>query len=65
MPASIQRPEDPGGFQGEIRLRPGPRGDSRQHKFYGALYHFLVLVANRRYPGYRTHRQIGVFQEFR
>jgi len=37
----------------------------RQHKFYGALYHFLVLAANRRYPGYRTHRQIGVFQEFR
>lgn len=44
---------------------PAHWGDMRQHKFYGALYHFFVLIANRRYKGYRTHRQIGVFQEFR
>lgn len=49
----------------EMHRPPARWGDMRQHKFYGALYHFLVLVANRRYPGYRTHRQIGVFQEFR
>ncbi len=50
---------------GEMNRPPARWGDMRQHKFYGALYHFMVLVANRRYPGYRTHRQIGVFQEFR
>ena len=50
---------------GEMSRPPAHWGDMRQHKFYGALYHFFVLVANRRYPGYRTHRQIGVFQEFR
>lgn len=49
---------------GEIRRPPARWGDMRQHKFYGALYHFFVLAANRRYPGYRTHRQIGVFDEF-
>lgn len=48
----------------EMNRPPARWGDMRQHKFYGALYHFLVLAANRRYPGYRTHRQIGVFKEF-
>ena len=50
---------------GEMSRPPAHWGDMRQHKFYGALYHFFVLAANRRYPGYRTHRQIGVFEEFR
>ncbi|WP_134681392.1 capsule biosynthesis protein [Paracoccus ravus] len=50
---------------GELNRPPARWGDMRQHKFYGALYHFFVLIANRRYSGYRTHRQIGVFQEFR
>lgn len=49
----------------EMHRPPARWGDMRQHKFYGALYHFLVLVANGGYPGYRTHRQIGVFEEFR
>ncbi len=54
------------GRAGEHRTRPPAHwGDMRQHKFYGALYHFFVLIANRRYTGYRTHRQIGVFKEFR
>ncbi|MTH33243.1 capsule biosynthesis protein CapA [Paracoccus limosus] len=54
------------GTSGEPRSRPPAHwGDMRQHKFYGALYHFFVLIANRRYAGYRTHRQIGVLQEFR
>ena len=44
---------------------PAHWGDMRQHKFYGALYHFFVLTANGDYPGYRTHRRIGVLQEFR
>ena len=52
--------------QDDETLRPPAHwGDMRQHKFYGAFYHFLVLMANRRYPGYRTHRAISVMQEFR
>ena len=53
------------GRMGELTRPPARWGDMRQHKFYGALYHFFVLIANWRYKGYRTHRQIGVFREFR
>lgn len=53
------------GQVGEFGRPPAHWGDMRQHKFYGALYHFFVLIANGRYKGYRTHRQIGVFEEFR
>ncbi|MTH79643.1 capsule biosynthesis protein [Paracoccus aestuariivivens] len=53
------------GRGGELSRPPAHWGDMRQHKFYGALYHFFVLVANQRYKGYRTHRKIGVFHEFR
>lgn len=53
------------GSQGDIPRPPANWGDMRQHKFYGALYHFMVLVANGRFPGYRTHRDIPVGQEFR
>lgn len=49
----------------EIRRPPATWGDMRQHKFYGALYHFLILIANRRFRGYRSHRDITVWQEFR
>lgn len=37
----------------------------RQHKFDGAFYHFLVLVANRRYKQFRSHRAIPIREEFR
>lgn len=50
---------------GEMHRPPASWGDMRQHKFYGALYHFFVLVANGRYRGYRTHRDISVLTEFR
>lgn len=49
----------------EIRRPPAQWGDMRHHKFYGALYHFLVLVANGRYRRYGGHRTIPVAQEFR
>lgn len=49
----------------EIRRPPAHWGDMRHHKFYGALYHFLVLVANRAYIHYRSHRSISVMSEFR
>ncbi|WP_284162780.1 capsular biosynthesis protein [Frigidibacter sp. SD6-1] len=40
-------------------------GDMREHMFYGALYHFLILTMNRAYPGHRPHREIGVAREAR
>ena len=53
------------GPQPDLPRPPANWGDMRQHKFYGALYHFLILTANGRFPGYRTHRAISVLQEFR
>ncbi|MFV0410716.1 MAG: capsule biosynthesis protein [Paracoccus sp. (in: a-proteobacteria)] len=53
------------GRQSDIPRPPAHWGDMRQHKFYGALYHFLILTANRGFPGYRTHRDISVLKEFR
>lgn len=37
----------------------------REHIFYGALYHFLVLALNGGYAGFRPHRGVSVAQEFR
>ncbi|MFV0292586.1 MAG: capsule biosynthesis protein [Paracoccus sp. (in: a-proteobacteria)] len=53
------------GRQSDIPRPPAHWGDMRQHKFYGALYHFLILTANGKYPGYQTHRDISVLHEFR
>lgn len=44
---------------------PATWGDMREHIYYGALYHFLVLVANRPYRNFRSHREISVTREFR
>lgn len=52
-------------FGEDVNRPPAHWGDMRQHKFYGALYHFLVLTANRRYPGFASHRDIGLWREFR
>lgn len=49
----------------EIHRPPAHWGDMRQHKFYGAVYHFLVLVANHGYRRYTGHRKITVAEEFR
>ncbi len=49
----------------DISRPPSHWGDMRQHKFYGALYHLMVLAANRRYPGFRSHRDITLWREFR
>lgn len=53
------------GRRGDMGRPPAHWGDMRQHKFYGALYHALILVANRRYPAFRSHRSIPVLREFR
>lgn len=44
---------------------PSHWGDMREHVFYGAVYHFLVLALNRRYRNFRSHREVGVGEEFR
>lgn len=44
---------------------PARWGDTRQHVFYGALYHAFVLLANRGYRNFRPHRALGVQAEFR
>jgi len=43
---------------------PARWGDMRQHVFYGAVYHALVLAANGRYRRFRPHRSLTVAQEF-
>lgn len=49
----------------DMRRPPARWGDMRQHKFYGAVYHACVLIANQRYKGWQSHRNISVWQEFR
>lgn len=51
--AEIEHPEAPARW-----------GDMRQHIFWGALYHFFVLIGSRSYPGFRPHRTLTVWQEF-
>ncbi len=53
------------GAEIEMPKAPARWGDMRQHVFYGALYHFLVLALNRRYRTFRPHRGLTVRAEFR
>lgn len=50
--------------EGDHAEAPASWGDLREHVFYGALYHFFVLLGSRRYRGYRPHRAISVGAEF-
>ncbi|MCY4180659.1 MAG: capsule biosynthesis protein CapA [Litoreibacter sp.] len=43
---------------------PASWGDMRQHIFYGALYHFFVMLWNRNYHAFRPHRALPVAKEF-
>ncbi len=43
---------------------PARWGDMREHVFYGALYHYFVLLRNQRYTQFRPHREISVSNEF-
>ena len=49
----------------DIPEAPAHWGDMRQHVFYGALYHWFVMFANRRYSNFKPHRALGVAQEFK
>lgn len=53
--------------QSEIEFPEAPPrwGDMRQHVFYGALYHFFVMVRNGAYRNFTPHRGLSVFDEFR
>ena len=44
---------------------PATWGDLRQHMFWGAVYHGLVLMGRRRFPAFRPHRALSAAQEFR
>jgi len=43
---------------------PARWGDMRQHIFWGALYHWFVLIGFRDYRNFRPHRSLTVRQEF-
>ena len=45
-------------------MPPSHWGDTRQHIFYGAVYHWLVMFANRKYRHFKSHRRISVQAEF-
>ncbi|MDA7427213.1 capsule biosynthesis protein CapA [Primorskyibacter aestuariivivens] len=49
----------------EAPLPPGHWGDTRQHVFYGALYHWFVMFRNGDYRHFRAHRELPVTTEFR
>jgi capsular polysaccharide export protein len=49
----------------DLPMPPARWGEMRQHIFWGAIYHFAVLVANRPYRTMEPHREIGVGSEFR
>ena len=49
----------------ETQMPPSHWGDTRQHVFYGALYHWFIMFANRAFPHFKPHRDLTVAQEFR
>ncbi len=49
----------------EMPLPPAHWDDTRQHVFYGALYHWHVMFRNRKFPNFRPHRTLTVAQEFK
>ncbi|CUH38476.1 Capsule polysaccharide biosynthesis protein [Jannaschia seosinensis] len=53
------------GMNRDLPDAPAHWGDMRHHVFYGALYHFFVLLRPARYTCWRPHRDLTVGQEFR
>jgi capsular polysaccharide export protein len=45
-------------------LPPARWGDTRQHVFYGALYHWFVMFRNGDYRNFQPHRALSVTKEF-
>ena len=46
-------------------LPPAKWGDTRQHVFYGALYHWFVMFRNGTYRNFQPHRSLSVAKEFK
>jgi len=49
----------------EAPLPPAHWGDTREHIWYGAIYHGCILFLNWTYRGFRSHREVSVAREFR
>lgn len=49
----------------ETQMPPSHWGDTRQHVFYGALYHWFIMFAIRAFPHFKPHRDLTVAQEFK
>ena len=49
----------------DVAPAPDHWGDMKHHIFYGALYHLFLLLLNRRYRHFQSHRAIPVSREFR
>lgn len=52
------------GIDLDLPEAPARWGDMREHVFYGALYHFFVLLRNQRYRHFKPHRAMTVSSEF-
>ena len=48
----------------ELPDAPARWGNMRQHMFWGALYHWFVLVGSREFRAFQPHRALTVRQEF-
>ncbi len=53
------------GIDPDLPDAPARWGDMRQHVFYGAVYHFFVLLRNQSYRQFQPHRAMTVADEFR
>ncbi len=47
-----------------LRAAPDRWGDMRQHVFWGAAYHALLISGRRKFPAFRSHRQPAPEAEF-
>ena len=48
----------------DLTEAPAHWGDIRQHAFYSFVYHLLILLNNRAYPNFKSHRAESVAREF-
>ncbi|MEP2783006.1 MAG: capsular biosynthesis protein [Pseudoruegeria sp.] len=48
----------------DVPEAPAHWGDMRQHIFYGALYHYFVMLRNGEYRNFHPHRALPVTHEF-
>jgi capsular polysaccharide export protein len=49
----------------DLTEAPTHWGDIRQHAFYSFVYHLNILLNNRAFPRFQSHRTESVAQEFR